>query len=159
MRSRSPYVPSRSPMSSESEEFDVPSDAALLYDPLSDDRDAQWVGKMRKGRSSDAILSCPCCFVTLCVDCQHHDSQQNRYRAMFVMNCKVTHLTHLCRHISLHPQVMTNEKESLCRSNAARGRMAESEGCIVKCEKCECEVGFYDADEVYHFFNVLPSTA
>ena len=99
MRSRTPLVSSSSPMSSESEELDVPSDAELLYDPASDDRDARWMGKMRKGRSSDAILSCPCCFVTLCVDCQHHDSQHNRYRAMFVMNCKVTHLT-LCCHIS-----------------------------------------------------------
>ena len=37
--------------------------------------------------------------------------------------------------------------------------MSENEGCVVRCEQCNCEVGFYDADEVYHFFNVLPSTA
>ena len=61
----------------------------VLYDPESDDRDTQWVGSVRDGRESDAILSCPCCFVTLCVDCQQHRTQQNRYRAMFVMNCIV----------------------------------------------------------------------
>ena len=39
-----------------------------------------------KPRTSDAILSCPRCFNTVCMDCQQHERYANQYRAMFVMN-------------------------------------------------------------------------
>lgn len=61
----------------------------VLYDPTADDKDTEWVEKKRKGRSSDAILSCPCCFSILCLECQQHPTQQNIYRAEFVVNCQV----------------------------------------------------------------------
>lgn len=41
-----------------------------LYDPVLDDKDEAWVVRKRQGRKSDAVLSCPCCFTTLCIDCQ-----------------------------------------------------------------------------------------
>jgi hypothetical protein len=41
-----------------------------FYDPDLDDVDERWVSKQRKGRTSDAVLSCPACFTTLCLDCQ-----------------------------------------------------------------------------------------
>lgn len=44
-----------------------------FYDPNIDDIDEKWAHKQRKGRSSDAILSCPACFTTLCLDCQRYD--------------------------------------------------------------------------------------
>ncbi len=47
-----------------------------------------WAHRQRKGRSTDAILSCPCCFTTVCIDCQHHALQHGQYRAMFTMNCR-----------------------------------------------------------------------
>ena len=45
--------------------------------------------QQRSGKS-DAILSCPGCFTTLCVDCQQHSDAnlQHVFRAMFVMNCR-----------------------------------------------------------------------
>ncbi|KAL4443467.1 hypothetical protein ABPG75_011204 [Micractinium tetrahymenae] len=60
-----------------------------FYDPEADDKDEAWVRKMRRSHHSDAILSCPLCFTTLCIDCQQHDKFENQFRAMFVMNCRV----------------------------------------------------------------------
>jgi hypothetical protein len=45
--------------------------------------------KVLKPRDSDAVLSCPCCFATVCMDCQQHDTYKHQYRAMFVMNIAV----------------------------------------------------------------------
>jgi E2F-associated phosphoprotein len=41
-----------------------------FYDPNLDDVDELWVNKQRKSKKSDAVLSCPACFTTLCLDCQ-----------------------------------------------------------------------------------------
>lgn len=43
-----------------------------FYDPELDDKDELWVQKRRKGSNSDAVLSCPACFTTLCLDCQRY---------------------------------------------------------------------------------------
>lgn len=61
---------------------------ADFYDQDADDRDSVWIGKMRKGHKSDAILSCPLCFTTVCIDCQQHAYQENQFRAMYVMHCR-----------------------------------------------------------------------
>ena len=53
-----------------------------------DDQDEVWARKQRQGRKSDAILSCPNCMTTVCLDCQQHDYMANQYRAMFVRNCR-----------------------------------------------------------------------
>ena len=42
-----------------------------------------------KPRNSDAVLSCPCCFNIVCMDCQRHERYHNQYRAMFVMSIEV----------------------------------------------------------------------
>lgn len=44
---------------------------------------------MLKPRNSDAVLSCPCCFTIVCMDCQRHVKYTNQYRAMFVMHIGV----------------------------------------------------------------------
>lgn len=41
-----------------------------FYDPDLDDKDELWVNKRRNGPISDAVLSCPACFTTLCLECQ-----------------------------------------------------------------------------------------
>ncbi|KAL1806837.1 hypothetical protein ACET3Z_029905 [Daucus carota] len=41
-----------------------------FYDPKLDNKDQVWVQKRRKGQYSDAVLSCPACFNTLCLECQ-----------------------------------------------------------------------------------------
>jgi hypothetical protein len=45
--------------------------------------------KVLKPRNSDAVLSCPCCFNIVCMDCQLHEYYKNQYRAMFVMGISV----------------------------------------------------------------------
>ena len=74
----------------------------LFYDPNMDDEDQAYVENIRKDYSkgrlnqtakpvpnSDAVLNCPACFIVLSLDCQRHETYDNQYRAMFVMNCTV----------------------------------------------------------------------
>lgn len=77
----------------------------LYYNEHMDEDDEEWVYRHLRGgttstsdhdsaehrnkRSSDATLSCPCCFTTVCMDCQQHVKYKNQYRAMFVMNIEV----------------------------------------------------------------------
>lgn len=68
---------------------DLEYDADPLYDESLDEKDSEWTAKLRNGRVSDAILSCPCCFTTVCIDCQEHTSMIGHFRAMLVMNCRV----------------------------------------------------------------------
>ncbi|KAI8893612.1 E2F-associated phosphoprotein-domain-containing protein [Globomyces pollinis-pini] len=101
-----------------------------LYDPEADEKDAEWVSKHLIGERSDAILQCPMCFNTVCYDCQKH-VEYSQYRAMFVVRCKI-----------LHEQILrvkgTNEVFH-----------------PVQCGECGAEIGVYDSDEVYHFFQVV----
>nr|GMD44552.1 E2F-associated phosphoprotein [Ipomoea batatas] len=66
-REASPSVSQKSV--SDDDEIDY-STKPEFYDSDLDDKDESWVRKKRGGRTSDAILSCPACFTTLCLDCQ-----------------------------------------------------------------------------------------
>eukprot|EP00957_Ditylum_brightwellii_P015726 1185928-Ditylum_brightwellii.AAC.1 len=48
---------------------------------MNDSQQQQQHIKVLKPRNSDAILSCPCCFTILCMDCQRHTKYVNQYRA------------------------------------------------------------------------------
>jgi len=52
--------------------------------------------KIFKPRTSDAVLSCPCCFEIVCMDCQRHERYANQFRAMFVMNIGVSWDVTIC---------------------------------------------------------------
>lgn len=56
---------------SDDEEIDY-SIKPEFYDSDLDDKDELWVQKKRKGGTSDAVLSCPACFTTLCLECQRY---------------------------------------------------------------------------------------
>lgn len=43
-----------------------------LYDPKLDEKEELWAQTQRGGRTSDAVLTCPACFTTLCLDCQRY---------------------------------------------------------------------------------------
>lgn len=122
---------------------------------------------VEKVPSSDAILSCPACMTTLCIDCQRHDMYKNQYRAMFVMNCKVV------KDEILRYEPSQQQKPGKKRKKAQKGKLVQltkdsatsadsslSE-CYhpVACTECNTEIAVYDGDEVYHFFNVLASHA
>ncbi|KAK1425589.1 hypothetical protein QVD17_20943 [Tagetes erecta] len=121
-----------------------------FYDPNLDDKDQLWVQKRKKGQYSDAVLSCPACFTTLCLECQRHEKYVTQYRAVFVVNCKIK-------------KGQVSEKGSLKRKRVrkgGRGSMGGDESFSpVCCSVCETEVGVIDDEEIYHFYNVLPSMA
>ncbi|XP_037342072.2 E2F-associated phosphoprotein [Pungitius pungitius] len=164
----------------------VPTNDELLYDPDEDDRDQAWVDARRRRyhaanrptagsnpsraprlRSSDAVLNCPACMTTLCLDCQRHDKYRTQYRAMFVMNCTVK------RDEALRYKREEAQQQGR-RRNRRRGQRTETpmdetpepapEGMQadevyhpVRCSECSTEVAVFDRDEVYHFFNILAS--
>ena len=111
---------------------------------------------------SDAVLNCPACMTTLCLDCQRHDTYANQYRAMFVLNCLV-----------LKEEVLTYvpkpDRKSRKRQRPARKAGEETTTAVdpssenkyhpVRCKNCNTEVAVVDTDELFHFFNVLPSAA
>ncbi|KAK9051142.1 hypothetical protein SSX86_027768 [Deinandra increscens subsp. villosa] len=119
-----------------------------FYDPNLDDKDQLWVQKKKKGQYSDAVLSCPACFTTLCLECQRHEKYVTQYRAVFVVNCKIK-------------KGQVSDKGSLKRKRVRKGGGRPAGGdesfSPVCCSVCETEVGVIDDDEIYHFFNVLPS--
>ncbi|CAL8990405.1 unnamed protein product [Prunus brigantina] len=124
-----------------------------FYDSDIDDKDELWVQTKRKGRTSDAVLCCPSCFTTLCLECQRHEKYVTQYRAVFVVNCKTG-----------SDQVF-HQKEGRPRKGKLGRESSESEAIPagnqtfkqVCCLLCSTEVGVIDEEEVYHFFNVLPS--
>ncbi|XP_031102521.1 E2F-associated phosphoprotein [Ipomoea triloba] len=120
-----------------------------FYDSDLDDKDESWVRKKRGGRTSDAILSCPACFTTLCLDCQRHEKNVTQYRAIFVVNCKI------------NDEVMTQlgSKRKWGKRKGEAEAASDNSGTFkhVCCAVCLTKVGVIDEEEVYHFLNVLPS--
>jgi len=142
----------------------VISNDDLLYDPHMDDRDQRWVdgqrrshrsglGKHKKMPNSDALLDCPACLTTLCIDCQRHDSYKHQFRAMFVMNCEVDVSE------TLQCPEMAPKKKKKKKKDPPVPPTPQPQDMFhpVKCTECRTTVGVVDRDEVYHFFNVLAS--
>ncbi|EFJ13520.1 hypothetical protein SELMODRAFT_122200, partial [Selaginella moellendorffii] len=131
-----------------------------LYDPLIDDRDEKWATAQRQGRKSDAILSCPACFTTLCLDCQRHEIYVTQYRAMFVRNCRVCEDEFVEESRGDRRKSQRKRKReplsSIATPAAGAGAAAPTLR-RVRCAVCSVEVGAIDSDEVYHFFTALPS--
>ncbi|XP_054825989.1 E2F-associated phosphoprotein [Eublepharis macularius] len=158
----------------------IPTNDELLYDPEEDKRDQEWVDRQRRryhnirsaqteGKqaklpvipSSDAVLNCPACMTTLCLDCQRHETYRTQYRAMFVMNCTVIKEEILKYKGPLNKKtkrVHKKIKQSI-ESVAGLEKQEEEEEIYhpVKCTECSTEVAVLDKDEVFHFFNVLAS--
>ncbi|KAF7251692.1 E2F-associated phosphoprotein [Varanus komodoensis] len=157
----------------------IPTNDELFYDPEEDNRDQEWVDMKRRGyhrmRSalspqqqakfpaiphSDAVLNCPACMTTLCLDCQRHESYRTQYRAMFVMNCTVVKEEILKYKSPLNKKTKRKHKKIKQSSESIAGSEKQEEEEIyhpVKCTECSTEVAVLDKDEVFHFFNVLAS--
>ncbi|OBZ87927.1 E2F-associated phosphoprotein [Choanephora cucurbitarum] len=121
----------------------VLSNDELLYDPDMDDRDEAWVLKQidqdasndkPTDQKTDAILTCPMCFSTLCYSCQRHERYADQFRAMFVRNC----------------HTVPGERYKMKSEDGQDEYYAK-----VTCETCGIHVAMLDEDEVYHFFNVV----
>ncbi|XP_028395987.1 E2F-associated phosphoprotein-like [Dendronephthya gigantea] len=105
--------------------------------------------------TSDAMLACPACLTTLCVDCQRHDIYKQQFRAMFVMNCKV-----VADETLRYEDKKQKKKSSKKNKQPDAGVSLEKESELynpVQCTSCNTEVAVFDKDEVYHFFNVVES--
>jgi E2F-associated phosphoprotein len=104
-----------------------------------------------KPRSSDAVLSCPCCFTIVTMDCQRHDKLLNQFRAMFVMNIEVNwHETWV--HSDLQQGLVQRPFEEAIR-------LKEPYYYTVNCSSCHTQVAVLDmSDEVYHFTGCLASS-
>ena len=81
---------------SDGEDLAAAQDRPEFYDSQEDERDQAWIQKQRQGRQSDAILSCPGCLTTVCIDCQRHEYITTQYRAMFVTNCRYGLCSRIC---------------------------------------------------------------
>lgn len=103
--------------------------------------------KIPKRPTSDALLDCPACMTTICVDCQRHERYPNQYRAMFVMNCSVDYSENLT-----YPNFAKSSKKMKQSSEKAKEVYHP-----VYCNECRTQVAVYDEEEIYHFFNVLSS--
>ncbi|XP_043566047.1 E2F-associated phosphoprotein isoform X2 [Chiloscyllium punctatum] len=149
----------------------------LLYDPDQDDRDQAWVDRQRRGYrglynqsnqskvmpvpTSDAVLNCPSCMTTLCLDCQRHELYKEQYRAMFVMNC-IINRGEVLKYKEARNRKRRNKYKKVKGPTAEilPGSPQNSEEEMyhpVRCAECSVEVAVFDKDEVYHFFNVLAS--
>ncbi|NXJ74156.1 EAPP protein, partial [Trogon melanurus] len=155
----------------------IPSNDELLYDPEEDSRDQEWVDSQRRGYrnqrralpsqqqrqtkpsavpNSDAVLNCPACMTTLCLDCQRHESYKTQYRAMFVMNCFVDKeeiLKYRKKPKKRNKKMKHSKETTLIESNQEEEEVYHP----VLCNECSTEVAVMDKDEVFHFFNVLAS--
>ncbi|XP_014786392.1 E2F-associated phosphoprotein [Octopus bimaculoides] len=103
--------------------------------------------KTPKRPTSDALLDCPACMTTICVDCQRHERYPNQYRAMFVMNCSVDYSENLT-----YPNSNKNS-EKMKQSSEKTKEVYHP----VYCNECRTQVAVYDKEEIYHFFNVISS--
>ncbi len=109
--------------------------------------------QQRSGRVSDAVLSCPGCFTTLCIDCQRHEKYHSQYRAMFVMNCDVDEQPY-------DPVAHGGGGGGGGGGRRPKRSKPSAQYRRVQCAVCTTEVGAYDAeDELYHFYHVFPSNA
>ncbi|VDO72762.1 unnamed protein product, partial [Onchocerca flexuosa] len=114
---------------------------------------------------TDAVLSCPACMSLLTRDCQRHELYHNQYRAIFVENCSVVE-----DEVLFLPQSGKNKQKA--RKNAAgiKPNTIVDPASItkfpkedlfhpVRCNICATNVGVYDYEEIFHFFNVLTGYA
>ena len=127
-------------------DFDSDGEEIEFYDSKLDDKDARWMSHTFHSmgleddaeavalmEQSDAVLACPACFTDVSYICQRHERVEKQYRAVFTVNCVV------------------NEQEQVV-SKDDRERYFP-----VSCATCGTDVGVLDEDEVYHFYDVLPS--
>ncbi|CAH2073545.1 unnamed protein product [Thlaspi arvense] len=137
---------------SDDEEIDY-SIKPEFYDSDLDDKDEMWMVKKRDGRTSDAVLSCPACFTTVCLECQRHEQYVTQYRAVFVVNCKVDK-DRVVQQNAISSNVGKRRRDSEKRETVSADDETVNP---VFCSTCSTEIGVVDGEEIYHFSNVIPS--
>jgi hypothetical protein len=96
------------------------------YSPLADLHDEFWVGK-RYPKTSELVLACPGCFVTVCR--QVIESYDNQHTTEAVENCTF----------------------------GDRLSLDDTSHRVVLCEVCNAELGVFEVEGgLYYLFHVLP---
>lgn len=116
--------------------------------------------KVLKPRNSDAILSCPCCFLIVCMDCQRHERYTNQFRAMFVMNIAVK-WDHRLVYDDRQKMLIEYKKSSVNHSTTTHesGKQKEEVYYTVCCANCTTTVAALDMEnQVYHFYGCLATS-
>jgi len=153
--------------SAERNQDGVTSDSA---NEMSGEHRKRQVVQMLKPRHSDAVLSCPCCFNIVCMDCQKHKRYANQYRAMFVMGV-VVDWKRILVYDETHKGLVS--KETTIEENETRDwdseayeepygmlKTKDGEYYAVECASCRTQVAALDMeDEVYHFHGCLESSS
>ncbi|KAM0977402.1 hypothetical protein ACFX13_020516 [Malus domestica] len=86
------------------------------------------------------------------ISCRH-EKYVTQYRAIFVENCKIGS-DQIVHQKEARPRKGKRGRESSEHEATPTGNQTVKQVC---CLVCSTEVGVINADEVYHFFNVLPS--
>lgn len=76
-----------------------------------------------------------------------------QYRAVFVVNCKIGSDQVIHQKEARPRRAKSGRQSSEIEANPAGNQTFKQVCCLV----CSTEIGVIDEDEVYHFFNVLPS--
>ncbi len=141
----------------------------------SKDRPQQETLPMLKPRHSDAVLSCPCCFNIVCMDCQKHKRYANQYRAMFVMGVVVDWM-HILVYDEQHKALVSKIEEGTIIEEQDESQEWQTNGesyegstvlkakdgeyYAVECAACRTQVAALDMrDEVYYFHGCLESSS
>ncbi|KNC48303.1 E2F-associated phosphoprotein [Thecamonas trahens ATCC 50062] len=131
----------------------------LLVDPDADDDNETWAQETYAAPANSPRLACPSCFTLLCVDCQQHERFPSQFRAMFVLSAA---------------EIVPHQRLAFAPSASSSRRMkaVTSQGTVVleggdpdqaavylpvRCGVCSADVGVFDSDEIFHFFNVVVS--
>lgn len=83
-----------------------------------------------------------------------HEIYLTQYRAMFVVNCEITD-----KKVFPHGSKKRRKNRKARKPEEAEEESSTSVEAVsqVCCSVCSTEVGVIDKDEVYHFYDVLPS--
>lgn len=117
----------------------------LYYDQAADGKDAEWVSENLQTTSTDAILSCPSCFIQICFVCQHHTKFHGQFRALKVEHCWVDDKR----------KYVYGSKGLLQPLKPAEDGNQTAVYRLVVCKECGTKVGVIDSNDVYHLFHVL----
>ncbi|KAI9234468.1 MAG: E2F-associated phosphoprotein [Podila humilis] len=102
------------------------------------------------------------CLTQLCFDCQRHELYTHQYRAMFVEHCRTieTEVLRFAKEAKRGKQAKASELSIPSSEPEFKPSPDDEPDALyhpVVCEICNTKVALIDGDEVYHFFNVIPS--
>ncbi|OEH74931.1 E2F-associated phosphoprotein [Cyclospora cayetanensis] len=154
------------------------ADFGFLYDDSLDERDSVWVRKeLRCGEGdTDAVLSCPGCFLPICYQCQRHESARHLFRAVAAFHVMIRPIgaEQLQQHLGEKEKlwkgrtsasdlpILQHIVDRLTDHDSAQWQLQNEELNAINevlCEGCGTLVGWQDKEDIFHFMDVIPGEA